>query len=51
MCPLNAKTVDDTAGKHIAHLQERRDVSDREKRAIRKLHEKMARTAAGKARK
>lgn len=48
--PLDRKAVDDTAGKHIADLQERRHVSDREKRAIRRLHEKMARTAAGKAR-
>ena len=46
--PLDRKVVDDTSGKHIAQLQEMRKVSDAEKREIRKLHEKMARTVEGK---
>lgn len=41
--PLNRKRVDDTAGRHIAMLQQSRHVPEAEKREIRKQHEQIAR--------
>ena len=50
--PLDRKAVDDTSGRHIQQMREMgHDLSDAEKREIRKLHEKMARTVEGKKKK
>lgn len=46
--PLDRKAVETTSGEHIRQLQETRRVSDAEKRDIRKLHEKVARTVEAK---
>ena len=44
--PLNRRTVDDTAGKHIAQLQQYNRLLDKQKREIRLMHERIARKVA-----
>ena len=46
--PLDSKAVDKFAGEHIRQLQQKRQVSDKEKDAIRKQHEQIAAKVAHK---
>jgi hypothetical protein len=46
--PLDRDAVDKTAGEHIKQVQQTRTVSEQEKLAIRKMHERMAKKANGK---
>lgn len=46
---LDRNTVDRRAGRQIADLQKARHVTDREKQAIRRLHEQAARRTEVKA--
>ena len=46
--PLDRNTVDRAAGAHIRQLRQLRNVSEAEKRTIRKMHEQAAQKVNGK---
>jgi len=48
--PLNRKTVDETAGKHIRMVQEAGHATPEQKEAIRREHERIARIVEEKKR-
>jgi len=43
--PLDRRTVERHAGRHIHELQQARHVGDAEKRRIREMHERLAQKA------